>query len=376
MQRPGTPARGTSRDAWPSYASVAAIGYSIYGVGAIAPYLRTQLALSDAEVGLHSTALAIGLVLAGAITPALTRRVGEVAVRAAAIAGLAIAVIALAAAPALWATLAASVLVGFGAGTILGHANAMLARPGGRLARVRVARANLWAMVTAFACPIAVATAVRTDLPWGLGLAPALGLLVIVALDLRAGPRFDHVAERSASGGRLPSAYWLSWAFLVAAIAVEFSIVFWGATLIQRRTNVDMPTATLLGKSLGLGTGGDLRRPAALGVLLAVLGVSLAWISTNAALSAAGLFIAGLGVAGLYPLGVAAALAAAPGQPALAATRLILASGTAVLAAPLALGAIADATGVVVGWGLVVAIALVGLVLVKSLPGGGEPLDA
>jgi MFS family permease len=372
------------REMWPSYMALAAIGYVIYGVGAIAPYLRTQLGLSDAEVGLHSTAMAIGAVLAGIVTPALARRFGEIPVRGAALIVLAIAVVALTLAPALVVTLAAGGLVGYGTGTILGYANAILTGGGGRLARLRVARANLWAMVAAFVCPLAIATAVTDDLPWGTGLFPAFGLMVVVALDLRAGARFDARAEVAAIHGRLPSAYWLVWAFVVAAVAVEFSIVFWGATLIQRRTGVETPAATLLGglflagmftgrlgQSLGLGTGGDLRRPAAVGVVLAISGASVAWFSTVAAISAAGLFMAGLGVAGLYPLGVAAALATVPGQPSFAGTRLTLASGLAILIAPLALGAVADAMGVIVGWGLVVGFALIALVLVFGLPRAG-----
>jgi len=373
----------SANEAWPSYAALAAIGYVIYGVGAIAPYLRTQLGLSDAEVGLHSTAIAIGVVATGVVTPALARRFGEIAVRGAAIAGLGIAVGALAVAPALAVTLVAGGLVGFGTGTMLGYANAILARPGRRLARLRVARANLWAMVAAFVCPLAVATAVTNELPWGLGLVPAFGLLVIVASDLRPGARLDATAEVVEARGRLPSGYWRSWVFLVAAVAIEFSIVFWGATLIQRRTGVETPTATALGglflggmfmgrlgQSLGLGTGGDIRRPAMAGVVLAIAGASTAWISTASALSAGALFVAGLGVAGLYPLGVAAALATTPDQPALAATRLTLASGSAILVAPLALGAIADVLGVVAGWGLVVGFAVTALVLAAMLPGG------
>jgi MFS family permease len=377
---PGSSERGR---AWASYAAFAAIGYVIYGVGAAAPYLRAQLGLSDAEVGLHSTAIAIGIVLAGAWTPALARRFGELVVRSVALGGLAIAVVGLALAPALAVTLVASGFMGVGAGTMLGYANAILVRGGGRPARMRVARANLWAMVSAFFCPIAVGAAVTTHLSWGLGLFPALGLLLIVALDLRAGARFAPTSEMTAARGRLPSGYWRSWAFIVAAVAVEFSIVFWGATLIQRRTGVETATATLLGglflggmfagrlgQSLGLGTGGDFRRPAGAGVLLAIAGASIAWVSTTSVLSAAALFLAGLGVGGLYPLGVAAALASASAQPALAANRLTLASGSAILVAPLALGAVADALGVVAGWGLVVAIALVALVLVRALPGG------
>lgn len=376
------------RDAWPSYAAIATIGYVIYGIGAIAPYLRLDLGLSDAQVGLHSTMMAVGLVLAGATTAGLDRRVGEVAVRGVAVGALTVAVVALATAPAFGVTLLAAVLVGFGTGTVLGYANAVLARPGGRVARLRVARANVWAMVAAFVCPVVLATAATLHAAWGLGLVPALVLLLVIAIDLRAGPRLGRSRESSMTQSRLPRGYWLAWIFLVAVIAVEFSIVFWAATLVQRRTGVDTAAATLLGglflggmfvgrlaQSRGLGTGGDLRRPAASGVVLAAIGASIAWVSTTPALSGMAIFVAGLGVAGLYPLGVAAALAAAPGQLTLAGTRLTLASGTAILAAPFALGVVADAAGVVVGWGLVIVLAVVALVLVVALPAGtGEQI--
>ncbi len=368
------------RDAWPSYAALAVVGYVIYGVGAAAPYLRAQLGLSNAQVGLHPTAMGIGLLVSGAIVAGLGRRFGEVAVRGAAIAGLVVAVVALALAPGLGVTLAAATLVGLGIGTLLGYANAILARPGGRQARLRVARANVWAMTAAFACPIVLAAVASTDLPWGLGLAPALVLLLAVGIDLRAGPRLD-VASGTAAPGRLPAAYWLAWGFLVAAVALEFSIVFWGSTLVAERTGADMAVATLLGgmflggmfvgrlaQSLGLGTGGDLRRPAAAGVGLAVVGAAIAWASPIPTLSGGALFLAGLGVAGLYPLGVAAALAAAPGQLTLAGTRVTLASGAAIIAAPFALGVVADATGVLVGWGIVIGVAGVALALAAALP--------
>jgi MFS family permease len=383
------PAIERRRDAWPSYAAIATIGYVLYGIGAITPYLRSQLGLSDGEVGLHSTALAVGLVVAGSIAAGLDRRIGEVAVRGLAIVGLGIAVVALAVAPAYAVTLGASVVVGFGTGTLLGYANAILAQPGGRLARLRVARANVWAMIAAFACPLALASAATLGVPWGFALAPAFALLVSIAIDLRSGPRLETAHVGATTAGRLPSGYWLAWTFLVAVIAVEFSIVFWGATLVERRTGVDTAAATFLGglflggmfvgrfaQSLGLGTGGDLRRPAAIGVALAGIGAAVAWLSTTPALSGMALFVAGLGVAGLYPLGVAAALAAAPGRLTAAGARWTLASGTAVLAAPFALGLVADAAGVEIAWGLVIVLAVAALGLVLALPasgGGGDP---
>jgi hypothetical protein len=300
---------------------------------------------------------------------------------------LLLAVVILAAGPALSATLWAALLVGVGAGTLLGYANAVLGRPGGRPARLRLARANVWAMVSAFVCPIALAASSGMDLSWGLGLLPAVGLLAIVAADLRAGPRLVRVSGTSESGP-LPIGFWLAWAFLVAVIAVEFSIVFWAATLVERQTGVSIEVATLLGglflggmfvgrlaQSRGLGTGGDVRRSAAIGIVLAGTGSAVGWVSTSPALTGAALFVAGLGVAGLYPLGVAAALAAAPGRLTVAGTRLTLASGIAILLAPLALGAAADAVGVPTAWGLVVGLSLAALALVSVLP-RGTPAEA
>lgn len=369
--------------AWPSYAGLATTAYVIYVLGATGPYLRAQLGLSDAEVGLHSTALAIGLVLAGTLAADLGRRFGEPAVRGAAIATIAVALPILGAAPALPATLAAATLIGLGAGTLLGHINTTLGEPGGRLARLRLARANVWAMIAAFVGPVVVAAGASVGPGWWFGLVPALGLLGIVAVDLRSRRRVVAAGPARLDSEGLPRSYWLAWAFLVAAISVEFSFVFWGATLVERRAQVTIPEATAigalflggmfvgrLGLSLGIGAGHDTRRNAAVGLVLAAVGASLVWVSTAAAVSGIALFIAGLGVATLYPLGVGAALAGAPGQLALAGNRLTLATGVAILVAPLALGAIADATGVVAGWGLVLGLVAVGFCLVLGLTRG------
>jgi hypothetical protein len=275
-------------------------------------------------------------------------------------------------------------LIGLGAGTLLGHVNSTLGAPGGRLARLRLARANVWAMVSAFVGPVIVAAGASIGPGWWVGLAPALGLLGVLALDMRSRRHVVAAAPAGTARGSLPRSYWLAWAFLVAAISVEFSIVFWGATLVERRTLVSIPEATAigalflggmfagrLGMSVGLGAGHEVRRNAATGLVLAGVGAGVAWVSTAAIVSGAALFLAGVGVAVLYPLGVAAALAGAPGQLALAGNRLTLASGLAILVAPLALGAIADATGVIAGWGLVLGLIAVAFCLVFGLSSGG-----
>jgi MFS family permease len=372
-------------DAWAGYVAIATVGYVVYGLGAVGPYLRERLGLSDVQVGLHSSALAIGFILAGLFAARAGARLGEVAVRAGALALIAIAVVVLAWTPAVVATLAAGLAIGLGAGTVLSYTNASLGASGGSLARVRLGRANVWAMVAAFVAPVLLAAGASSGIGWWIGLVPALALAVIDTLDLRAGPRL--AVDDPTAGGRLPTAFWVAWTYLVGVVAVEFCIVVWAATLVERRTGSSIETATLVGAtffagmfagrtglSFGLGTGGDVRIPIGVGLVLAGVGAAVTWLSTEPVLSALALFVAGVGVAVLYPLGISAALAMAPDRLAAAGARLTLASGVAILAAPLALGAIADATGVVVGWSMVIVLAVAALVLSRAL--SSRPADA
>ena len=86
---------------------------------------------------------------------------------------------------------------------------------------------------------------------------------------------------------------------------------------------------------------------------VAATGFFVYWLAPVALVAVLGLFVAGLGVANLYPLIVALALGAAPGQSNEAGARLTFASGTAILAAPLLLGALADAIGIRLAYGVV-----------------------
>jgi MFS family permease len=377
------PARGLG-GVWASYAALGAVGYVIYGLGAVGPYLRERLRLSDAELGLHSTALAVGLIAAGVLTADLGRRLGERAIRGLAITCLAVAIALIGTAQSIAVTLAGGGLIGFGAGTLLGYANASLSAAGGAAARRQLARGNVWAMVAAFAAPLALASAAVGGWGWSLGLAPAAGLLIIVALDLRLAPSLPVGSGQETGATGLPRAFWRAWTYVVAVVAVEFAIVFWAATLVERRAGVSVPEATSiaalflggmfagrLAMGYGLAAGRPPRQGAWAALSVVAAGGLLAWITTTPIVAGAALFVAGLGVAGLYPLGVAAALATAPDRLALAGNRLTIASGLAILVAPLALGAIADVTGVVAGWGLVLALVVAGFGFAAGL--SGEP---
>jgi hypothetical protein len=73
------------------------------------------------------------------------------------------------------------------------------------------------------------------------------------------------------------------------------------------------------------------------------------------------LFIAGLGVGPLYPVGVAFSLSLVRSAPEAAAARTTLASGVAILFAPLILALTAERIGLVNAWPSLGAVALVAI---------------
>jgi fucose permease len=357
-----------------AYRDLAVVAYLLYGVGAISPFLRDALHLSDAQTGLHSTVLAIGFLTAGLLADRLDRRAGPSTTHGVAALLAAAACVLLAWAPALAVTLAAGCLIGLAVGTMIGHVNGQLGRGGGPEAQLRLVRANAFSMVAALSVPVVIALALALGLAWQIVFVPSLLLLAVSFRDAR---RFGiPAAPTGGTGGRLPAAYWLAWLLLVTVVSVEFATVFWGATLVERRTGATLGTAALAGAAffagmlagrIGLSVrtlgGAPPRLLIRIGLIIALAGAALVWVSTDVLLSTAGLFLTGLGVAGQYPLVVAVTLAAGSRSPAAAAARITLASGIAILASPLILGAAADAAGVERAWALVPAACVVALLL-------------
>ena len=364
-----------------AYRDLGIVGYLLYGVGAVSPFIRDALHLSDTQTGLHSSLLALGLLGAGMVADRLDHRAGPSRVHTASALVAALAVALLAWAPALAVTLAAAAMVGLSCGVFLGHVNDLLGSAGGTESRLRLVRANLFAMVGPFVVPLAIALGIALGLGWQLVFLPSLALL---AWSIRDARHFGiPLADRPAATGHLPRAYWLGWLMLVLVISVEFSAAFWGSTLVQRRTGVPLGDAALAaggffaGMLLGRAAlslerigGIDPRRLVRGGLVLAIIGSLAAWVAGDPVMAAAALFVTGVGVSGQYPLGAALTLPLGAAAPAAAAARLTLASGLAVLVAPLVLGAAADLVGVERAWLLIPALALAALLLTGVLARG------
>lgn len=110
-------------------------------------------------------------------------------------------------------------------------------------------------------------------------------------------------------------------------------------------------------------------------MLAAAIGFLLFWRAENSILALSGLFLTGLGVANLYPLILSLAINAANGNSVQAGARATLASGTAILALPLALGRLADAVGIRSAYAIVIVL-LVSIFLIDQLAGRVQPVSS
>ena len=321
--------------------------------------IRDDLGLSRTVTGLHSTGMAVGVLLAGAIGEAVRRAVGWSGVLWTGIGGLLAGVLGLGLAETVGLTLPSTVLIGLAGTLLLTMVPGVLSARHGAASGAAVSEAHATASTLGVIAPLAVGgslAAFGAWLPAFLVIAAgALPLLGLFAPDL---PTAERVEEHAEPAGRLPPTYWRWWTALLFGVAVEFSILLWAADDAEQRLGLSSeaaavaPAAFLMGMALARARGarlllGDRTDRVFRGAALFALAAFLLYRATDlVAVSLAGILLVGAGVGLMYPSSLARAMAAAPGREALASTRSALASGIAIGAGPLALGALADATSI------------------------------
>jgi MFS family permease len=368
-----------TRAVWAAFAMLALWAYVLYALGNATPYLRADLHLTAFEAGLHGSALAVGVLLAGFASDAVGRRVGGSRLLDLAVLDLSATLVLVSFAPSIAVSLPAALLMGLGGGSLGTQVNVEMTGAGEAESRRLMSQGNGWAMLTAAAAPLTIGLAAQFLHAWRLALLlPIAGLLIVSAIRPRA--RGAAVAVNPPRMA-LPRGYWIAWLFMVAAVSIEFSVVFWGSTMIATRTGASSGEATLLASlfvvgmfsgrmAIGRGAGGQRGSRGLLvaGVAVVMAGVALVLISTLPLLSGAGLFVCGLGTGPMWPVGLSVAMGCAPHQRLQAAARATLAAGLAVLIAPSALGLASDAVGVVAAWPLIGALAVAALVALALAP--------
>lgn len=369
-------------------------GWLLYSFNPSVPLLARELGVSNAAAGLHGTAMAVGALLAAALTPRAVRRAGRRSTLAAGGVVIAAGVALLTTGRSLPVTLGGIALVAVGGNMAVSAAQAGLAGHHGRSASAAVTEANGVGSGVGLIGPLAVGACVAAGWGWrpavavtaalALATAALVGRLPLTGV-LARGRRTADVPEarperggpvaHGGSGATTARAVRTSRWFLVtvvAALALENATTYWATDLVRERTGAGagIATATTAGLVAGMTLVRFVVGPLSLRVPparllagafgVAVAGWAVLWTATTTPVAIAGLVLAGLGYGAQYPLGIALLLGASGGATDAAQARATVGGGLAIGVAPFLLGALADAVGAHTAFLVVPVLAVVG----------------
>jgi fucose permease len=338
-------------------------------LGPAMPFLRGELDLGYAAASLHFSAFALGAVLLGFLGDRIVGRWGRHAGLWGGAAGMSVGAMLLISSPAVWGTVPAAFVMGLCGALLLVTSEAVLSDRHGEWKAVALSESNITASACAIAAPLLVGSFAASNLGWRAAfVAPVAALAVLAFLSYSepmGGPTGAAEDEAHPRARDLPPRYWALWTLVALGVASEWCVGYWGADFLAGGTGLTRSgaaaaltvffAAMLAGRVVGSRLARILPPTALLAVTLcvALVGFPLFWFSAGTTLTLLGLLLTGLGIGSVYPLGVSAALAAAPDNTDAAAARLAVAGGGAVLLAPFALGALADRVGIGAAFGIV-----------------------
>lgn len=242
-------------------------------------------------------------------------------------------------------------------------------------------RATAWSSLAGIASPLAIGATIGVGAGWLPGMFVPIAVGVVAILVLVGRPRAAPMrrSEPKPMPYAVPSlgTWWREWLVLTLSIVLEFCFTFFAATYLHEEVGLSTAWAATGTAAFAIGmTAGrfwlSAREPAqhltlrSLAVVTA--GFLLVWGLPQAVPAIIGIGIAGLGMAALYPTGITALLGRFPASPDQAAARGSIASGTAVLAAPVIIGALRAATDVRIAFLAVPAL----VVMLAVLLAGGN----
>jgi fucose permease len=361
---------------WLAYGMLAWFAYLQAAPGLIVPHLRDELHLSYATGGLHVAAWAGGSVIAGLTATAVERGLGRRTVFWLAPVGMGAGLVVLTLGRVAPVTTGALLFMGVCGGMLLITIQAALADRHGARRTVALTEANVSASVAYVVLIGALSLAAATGAGWRVALLAALAVPPVAWLlnrrepiDAPPPPPADHGAQR------LPLAFWIAAATMFCTTSAEWCVTGWGASFVKTAAHVSTDTGISLmigyfggvvaGRAIGSRLARRYRTQRLLAVALAVTaaGFAVLWPAATPAQALAGLAITGLGLGNLFPLALSFTVSLAPDRAQLASGRAVLVTSSAVLIAPLTVGAVADATS------LTAALAAVPLALALAAAG-------
>ncbi|MDD2522097.1 MAG: MFS transporter [Anaerolineaceae bacterium] len=365
---------------WLVYIQLSFFGYVLNVAGPAVTYLRDEFSLSFTESGLHTSALALGMVVMGLFGHFILKKLPEW--KALGLGGIGLGVggmiFVLGSQP--FVTLAGLFLMGAIGSLIVSTNPAILADEMGQNGKVGVSEANTLTSIFSTLAPIAVGFFGAMAVTWRPAVYIVTSMAFLVGLWVLISPQFPWEnrfagAETTIGSSKLPGKYWFFWSALVVSISIEFCMIYWSSDYLQAHLAMPKDSATqwvslfLVGMVVGRYLGSLLLQKYDRFVILSVsaaigaLGFVVFWLGNSQVVSLIGLFLGGLGVANLYANLVTLSFDAAGAARATAGSATTLASGVAILSLPFALGSLADLLGIRIAM-LLVAILYLALIAI------------
>jgi MFS family permease len=363
---------------WTLYALLGLYAFLQNAIGPAVPFLRAEFHLDYTLAALHMSSYAVGMMIAGVIAPWFIHRLGTHAALWGGQLGTLIGLTGLVLAPAPWVSLIAILFAAITGTISLAAIQAAVSTQAGAHRGQALIEANMAASLTSALAPFVLVLGTVIGTGWRT-IWPAFVVALAATLIFGWRPVASSVPNRPAEAkveqGRLPRSFLRAWLLIFFGVCVEWAVGFWAAEYLKGLPGGSVglaaagagtfQLASLTGRLISsrlAGRWGE-RRLLFVAIVVTAVGFPLYWSLANPWVSFGGLILCGFGVCNFYPLGLSLAISAAGHQTAKGSSLATLASGSAVLTAPLALGALADA------WSLRLALFAIplGLVLLVTL---------
>lgn len=356
------------RFTWLAYLMLGYYAYLQAGLGPLMPFLSTELHLNYTVSGLHLSAFALGMVLSGVSGDRIVGWLGRPAVFWGGGLGMAGGGLLLIVGQHPVVTIAAALLMGIGGSWTLVVIQAALSDRHQERRASALTESNIIASVFAACVPLLVGIGQRSGFTWRLAIIAAMALLGVLFLIFRREPLPVETSAADVQPGQkaqaLPRIFWMYWLVVFLSVSIEWSVIFWGAALLEYigLTKIDAATAMsvfFIAMIVGRFIGSRLTRRArsasllVVAVVIVIAGWLVFWSGATIPVHLGGLFLLGLGMANMFPLSLSAAVNLIPAQSNRASARVASATGTAMLIVPQVLGVVADRSGILNAFNIV-----------------------
>jgi fucose permease len=358
-----------------AYINLGFFAYLLAVFGPIMPFLQDELKINYSIAGLHVSALALGMSLAGTLGERISARFGRPMTFWLGGGGMCLGALCLVFGQSPYITIFGSFIMGLLGGNLMIMVQASLGDQFGENRTIALTESNVVAVIFQALVPIIVFLGIQFIGGWRLALWFAVAIWLISYL---LGRKLEFPAQYKSqqdgeSSGKLPARFWLYCFVLALGVAVEWCVGFWTPAFLERHVLLSKDTASLMmsiffvAMIIGriIGSRLSYRFPAIkllfAAQLLSLLSFPLLWLSWHPIANGIGLFLVGLSIANFFPLCLSVILHIGQAQPDKASARVSQAAGLAMLTVPLLLGNVADNIGIFLAFGI-------GMVLLILLP--------